>query len=412
MDNEINRQISPEEMPVPAEGVLTDPKKAAKRKKLRKILIWSIFILIAAGAIFYALYSDLSNSEADFKDVGKMVGSNWYFFLYALAAFCGYILFRAMTHAVMMRFLTKKIRPGVCLSVTVLGRYYDNITPFATGGQPFQIQYLKQKGIDEGPAITLPLAEYSISRFAFLFLSITALILNAANVFGTNAAADIHGALFAAIIVGMALNLCFPALILLFCFSRRFCERLIRFIVKVMRFFRLTKRPDALYKKIMSGLEENIRCIRAIAKRKRLIWCFLFAIAAHLAMSSVAYFSIKAFGGSASATGLEEWAYIVILSLFVVNSVAFIPTPGSSGAADMSFRWLFTACVTLSIGTGAFAMLTWRFFSFYMFIIVGFVQFTAIQINRRRKKRLGHATEDALETNAENEITTENEPVR
>jgi hypothetical protein len=36
------------------------------------------------------------------------------------------------------------------LETTILGKYYDYITPFGSGGQPFQIYNLSKKGISDG----------------------------------------------------------------------------------------------------------------------------------------------------------------------------------------------------------------------------------------------------------------------
>ena len=38
------------------------------------------------------------------------------------------------------------------LEVAILGKYYDNITPLGAGGQPFQILYLKKRGMTPGTA--------------------------------------------------------------------------------------------------------------------------------------------------------------------------------------------------------------------------------------------------------------------
>lgn len=351
-------------------------------KKWKKLLLWAVFILANVGAVLFALLSDIPKAGGEAAETAaKILSENWHYLLLALAGVAGYFLFRTLTHLVMMRFLTGKSRFGLCLSVTVLGKYYDYITPLATGGQPFQIYYLRKKDIPEGAAISLPLAEYTISRFAFVVLSLAAIILNAANVFGTGAM--ITGLMLAATIVGIVLNCAFPALIIVFLFSRTFCSKLIKFVVGVLKVLRLTKKPDKLYDRIMSSLEKTIQSVRAVAKRKRIIYCFAFALLSHLAMCSIAYFCLKAFGYEGGAW-FGEWAYVVIMCLFVYNSVTFIPTPGTSGAADLSFYWLFGAA--LAAGTGAFAMLTWRFISYYLFIAFGLVQMLIIAV---RKKRAG-----------------------
>ena len=52
-------------------------------------------------------------------------------------------------------------------------------------------------------------------------------------------------------------------------------------------------------------------------------------------------------------------------------AVSFIPLPGGSGAAEISFLAIFTSLVPEQ--TAFWALLFWRLFSYYSFIIQGFI---------------------------------------
>jgi uncharacterized protein (TIRG00374 family) len=91
-----------------------------------------------------------------------------------------------------------------------------------------------------------------------------------------------------------------------------------------------------------------------------------------LALISTAYFALKTFGFDLPENGFHEWVMICQLSFILLAAVSFIPTPGNSGAADLSFYALFSACITTA-GMAFTSMLLWRFLCFYSFIILGFV---------------------------------------
>ena len=51
------------------------------------------------------------------------------------------------------------------MKVAFIGKFYDNVTPFATGGQPMQIYYLNKKGLTGGTSSAVIMIKY----FAWMF---------------------------------------------------------------------------------------------------------------------------------------------------------------------------------------------------------------------------------------------------
>ena len=99
---------------------------------------------------------------------------------------------------------------------------------------------------------------------------------------------------------------------------------------------------------------------------------YLISLCEWISLCSIAYFSLKFFGyDTTSVYGLLEWAQILVLSLILYAAISFIPTPGNSGAADLSFFLLFET--GLFAGLAFPAMVVWRGLSFYSFIIIGFI---------------------------------------
>ena len=78
---------------------------------------------------------------------------------------------------------------------------------------------------------------------------------------------------------------------------------------------------------------------------------------------------------------------VIQLCIMLYAAISFIPTPGNSGAADLSFFNLFKQ--GLPAGFAFPAMAVWRFFSFYSAIIIGFV-FANVKKRNDKKRQKQH----------------------
>ena len=71
---------------------------------------------------------------------------------------------------------------------------------------------------------------------------------------------------------------------------------------------------------------------------------------------------------SQSVWGGNAYIDIFFMCVYTYAAVTYIPTPGNAGAAEGTFYALFK---TLKSGNIFWAMLIWRFLSYYMFLATG-----------------------------------------
>lgn len=368
------------------ESVEENLKKKKPKKKWKKITIWSIFILFTVGVFVYTLLNDFSGDKPiSFAGLGR----NWWYLIIAAVVSASFFICRGIVFSIMMRLFTGKPRFKTSFNVAMIGYFYDNVTPLGTGGQPFQIHYLQNKGLPNGAAITLPVIEYVESSFVVVFLSIVSIILSATNVFGNYVYMNdaTRTTLYITASLGIVFNFGLPFLLIVSLFSKKACRKVTRFAVKTAAFLKLTKHPDKLYKNIMNSLQANINCMKIVINNKRLYLCFLFSFGEVIAGASVGYFVIKAFGfGTPHGWG---WAEIAMLTMLVKSSVSFIPTPGGSGALELSFYLVFYEALALSTGaaTGAIATIFWRILSYYIPILIGLIIVVKVFSEKKRKSK-------------------------
>lgn len=365
-----------------------NPDKPKKKWKLA--IFWTTLILVSLGAIVFTMLNDFLGTSVVANDtIAGQLRQNWWWLILAVLALIVGLLCRSMIYAAMIYLFTGKTRPKLSMSVTLVGTFYDKVTPLGTGGQAFQIYHLQKQNLPEGAAIAVPVMEYIIGRIAFVMLSITAIILNALNVFGTEVSIVIG--IYIMAIIGVVLNLCLPFLLFVSLFSKRACRKITKFVVRVAKFFRLTKSPSRMYTNIMTKLEANISCMKLVLRRKwLLLWVMVCSIGAALAFASIGYFVIKAFGFTTEHGW--GWGEIVVINLLIMNAVSFFPTPGGAGMADLSFYLVYSSYLApFALGAGAIATLIWRLISYYSLVLIGFIH---VMVIARKKRRLNHARKE------------------
>ena len=137
------------------------PKKNSKepeiltRKKRRKIIFIVLFVLLNIGVIIATAFSEFGNSQ----NAAKLseVKISWWLLIPAVLCFFVAITIEISKYALMIRKMSSaknfKENNGwrTARRTVLLGRYYDNVTPAAVGGQPFQIYYMrKNSGLPAG----------------------------------------------------------------------------------------------------------------------------------------------------------------------------------------------------------------------------------------------------------------------
>ena len=105
------------------------------------------------------------------------------------------------------------------------------------------------------------------------------------------------------------------------------------------------------------------RVVKLIFKKPLVSGGVLFmSLLSNILVSFIPYFVLKAFGGDI------DFGECFLITLGVEAAVYFAPTPGNSGVAEGTFYVVFSR---LSTGYVFWAMILWRVFSYYIYVIVG-----------------------------------------
>ena len=372
-------------------GIPNDQNITTRQNRLKKLIsiIFIIFVIGCLAIIFYNDFFGEKNELASFNEAKDILFSNWYYFLIALFTTFLVLLFKGTKLSVLCHVTTKKFHFKTCFETGIIGTYYNNVTPLAVGGQPFEIYHLTKHGVNGGAASSLPIVAFFLNQVAFVVLSIISLALLKKNTFN-EFTSTLPVIIKSMSIIGLVLCMIVPSLVFIFSLTPRICGFLVKFVISLGGKLRIIKNPKTTTFNVLKTVMLNSRCIKKIATSPiRFIISVLLSFGEQLANASIAYFTLRFFGfDMLEVGGFVEWLMVVQLCFILYSAISFIPTPGNSGAADISFNTLFAAGMTVGTkpisGLAFPALIVWRILSFYSFIIIGFI---FIRRKNRKEKR-------------------------
>ena len=375
----------------------------SKRQKHFKIIFSVAFFVFVISVLAFTFYKDFfaSGREApSLEGLYDILKTSWFYLIFAIISLFFCFVFKGLKLSIMCKRLTGKFHLKTCMETGIIGHYYNCVTPLAVGGQPFEIYHLSKHGVHGGAASSMPIAAFFLNQFGFVTLGFVALGMISSNTL--HIPETILGVFpetfkFLAII-GLICCLLMPLLILVFSLMPSVGSRLVTFVMWLGGKLRLIKNPKETTYRTIKTVYHNSKCLKKITANPFIfLLTYIVSLCEWLALCSIAYFTLKFFGYDIEGVyGLLEWGQIILLCLILYAAISFIPTPGNSGAADLSFFLLFET--GLFAGLAFPAMVIWRSLSFYSFIVIGFV-FAVLKKKADHKRQMKIAQKaDTTET--------------
>lgn len=317
-------------------------------------LLYVIFIVAVAAAVLLigAKNGDFVASLRAMLDIPRR-----YTLLCVLFVFGG-ILMQALSTATALRVMGRSLPFARCCGISLLGEFYAFITPGASGGQPMQIYHMHRSGVPIGDATTALVVHY-ICYHSVLLAADMALGL----VYRRFIVQQV-GANMIFLIIGFVFNLGLLTGALMLSFHRKPIRWLLRGITAIMKKLKVGN-PDRVWERCSVIADSFYRGTRFIAgHRLELIRQVLFAAGRLMCMTSVFYFVYRGLGQSGAGYGK-----LVALGFMQYTSADYMPLPGASGAQEGIFSLYFDRLLPGDLMLSG--LLTWRFITYYLVLIVG-----------------------------------------
>lgn len=350
-----------------------EERKKTARKRRRKIIFTILFILLNVGVIIATASSEFGNSQNAAKLSEIKIA--WWLLIPAILCFVVAITIEISKYALMIRKMSSKENfekvDGwkVARRTVLLGRYYDNITPASVGGQPFQIYYMrKNSGLSAGNSTSIPMFGMISIQISFIIIAVICFL------FG-GVAGD-YPALIITAWIGLAFYAFWPVMVAGISFFPKATIKFIKWLVKVLAKIKIVKNREEALKKVEDEVGDYASSVKMILKSRGLfLKTILMSLVFNTLIASIPFFVLTAFGGD-----VGFWSCFGT-TIAVMSAIYFVPTPGNSGAAEGTFFLVFSA---LSSGYVFWAMLIWRFFSYYIYIIMGPIIYFFQHLEKKR----------------------------
>ena len=330
--------------------------KYKKRKTLRNIILASV-ITIAILAMVVCL-NDFDDTLAVLQKAnGTYI---WYSIVFVLAYFILYPIPLCM--------LTKHINKDAKFwRIYIIGtteHFFNDITPFATGGQPFQAYEMKKTGVPVHQSTGILLMNYIV----FMLVTNTFAIISL--YFYQRFTANISNLTWI-VIIGFSINFLVLVLFFVMAYSRHFREGSIRLILKITRNKKKIKEKG---EKEALKVEEYFASAQDAAQELLkspflLISTFLIKAVTMAIYYAIPFFIIMAMVANLSPNYLDECYqnlfYIMAATSFASTIVVWVPTPGASGGIEFAFQKIFSTVPGITSAIAMSSMLIWRLITYY-----------------------------------------------
>ena len=377
------KSIDPSTVEILENVTVVEPKK----KKYGWVGSVLLLALIAFG-IYIMVQLAMTVGEGEIESLDSIIqNANWTFVAIAVGMLLLAIVADSLKYAVITDTVIGKANLLTSTKVAMLGRYYDNITPFASGGQPMQIYYLHKKGYSAGQSSAIVFIKYFVNMFCWMFICILLMATQsgALNQYVTNEAT--RKLFLVAGWIGVAVNSAAPVMIILFVIFPRMTTKLVSACIWLLNKMRIVKDKEKTMNKARRAVDEFCLAFKIMSQNP---WKFFLLICLcilePLISMSLPYVVMVALGGTTDISWVTLLA-VMTLNVYATMSVAIIPTPGNSGFAENA---VLLAFANIASTVAFWVVFVWRFFTYYIYILIGMALtlFDVIRKAVRRRKKL------------------------
>lgn len=385
------------DLEIPKEVVDEKLKQALEtqnpKKKKKNTVINLLLLLVNIVFMVFIVKSLISNvGDADFTKIVEQQGSKLWWLLGGVLIYGVYMFAQYSMYNVLIKDITGKKRRKLAYDVAVVGKYYDNVTPFAVGGQPMQIVALSKNGISPGVSTSIPIMKMMLNSIVNVFLVILFFIFGLPRIPHTSAFNDLLLVILEVLgVIGVIITGVVTLCMVLISSGNLVTRSLLSKIIKLGYRLKIVKNYRQTLKKTINQVAEYRSSMKYLWKRKKLlIKMILLCLIECLSYAIMPYFVVRAFSTSIDLSPIMLIFICLVQYYICAMASSFIPLPGGTGLMEISFIFLFGAGV-INLGDSiVWALLAWRFLSYYMILIHGFshelIKIVKTLIKNKRKR--------------------------
>lgn len=338
------------------EKPIVDEEEVVEEPHIKGKILNIVLLILAFGLL--CVYLFIGGEASELAEAVSDIRWTWL----TLALFM--VVLYWVLESVCIQIFANKMHPGFKFYktniVTVIGQYFNCVTPLSSGGQPFQAYYYRRFGMPYSKSIPMLLCRfisYQLSTTTFC-----AIVLLLRFTYFT----DENPALMALVIVGFIGGLGLMTMLLLLAFWRSGTQHVVHVVLRLGAKIHLVKDLNGSLAWADKQISDAYNEIQFLLREPKLLAKSSAVTFVQLAeYFSISYVIYRGFGYVDA-----DFLSIVSCQAFVYMISSFVPTPGAVGAAESSYA-LFFSTIYPNAAVVALSTFIWRLLTFYFPIVVG-----------------------------------------
>lgn len=339
-------------------------KRFLNMKALYVILLIISFSIIAYFCIEDNNLSTLVNSMSVLNIIWLSVACVFMFLVWIIDA--------AIVKVLTVSVYNQKYTFRDAFKITMIGQFFNSVTPFCIASQPMQILAMSGQGLNAGRSISVVVRKFIIYQTTLVLYLIIAIL------FSFSFFSEKIPEFMTLAILGCFSQSVVVLLILFFTVKKDLTLKIISGILNILTHFNLIKNPKDKMKMVEKQLNLYVENNKELGENLSLtIKVFFLTLLQFTFMFSISFCVYKSFNNLG-----YDIVNMISGQAFITATSAYMPLPGGSGAMENAFITVFNGFFAkVDIKP---AMLLWRFITYYSCIIFGL--FFALDVKRISSK--------------------------
>lgn len=311
-----------------------------------------LLIIVTLLVLYFSLKDDYNTIVNTIFNIDKKFLIIGFFLLFS------YWLFKSITTWIITKEYNE-YRFRQSFRMIVETNFFHAVTPFSSGGQPYEIYSLKKSGLKITDATNVSVQSFITYQIALVLLGVIAVISNYKfNLFLENKM------LSKLVTLGFIINLLVIVVLFLITFTKRISAFILKIIINILDKFHIFKDKEKIKNNLNKYLKDFNDGAKKIFENKfRFIGLVLLQFISLVSLYLIPFVLFM---------GIDIYInplIVIMTSAYVMLIGSFVPIPGGTGGLEYGFIMFFSTFNSSKVVTAV--MLLWRFITYYFGMILG-----------------------------------------
>lgn len=335
-------------------------KKQKGKNKNFKYVIYILIVLVATGiSLGLSVAGETNGTPNLFLIINTFANADARYILLMIGLVAFSYLLDGLIILVFCRLYTRQYKLHQGVATSLVGQFYSDVTPGASGGQVMQVYTMKSQGVVVSNAASIMVMWFILYQAALIIFDIVAYIVEAPHIMSiksidiTLGSTTLNLPMLPLIIFGFALNVSAIMFLFFMSYSHKVHNFILRYVIGFLGKLRIIKKPDEVRENLRVQVENfkiELRRLQAnvpvvilqLILFLLLLFCrFCIPYFAGLALNA---WKVPAQPGVTPFTPTFDFSKMMdaaFLSAFHQMVTGLLPLPGSAGVSELFYSLLF-----------------------------------------------------------------------